>query len=35
MHGGSLTAEALPDYVQALREQPFAFDGRLLGRKLP
>jgi flavorubredoxin len=33
MHGGSLTAEALPAYVKALREEPFAFDGRmLLGR---
>ena len=35
MHGGSLTAKALPNYVRALREQPFAFEGRLLRRELP
>jgi flavorubredoxin len=35
MHGGSLTAEALPNYIRALREQPFAFEGRVLGRELP
>jgi flavorubredoxin len=34
MHGGSLTREALPDYIRALREEEFAFDGRLLGRRL-
>jgi flavorubredoxin len=35
MHGGSVPAEALPGYVAALREEPFAFDGRLFGRALP
>ena len=34
MHGGSLTREALPYFVRALREEPFAYDGRLLGRAL-
>jgi flavorubredoxin len=35
MHGGSLTGESLPPFIRALREQPFAFDGMLLGRRLP
>jgi flavorubredoxin len=34
MHGGSLTREALPHYVRALREEPFAYAGKLLGRPL-
>jgi flavorubredoxin len=34
MHGGTLTAESLPPYVRALREQDFAFEGKLLGREL-
>jgi flavorubredoxin len=34
MHGGSLTADALPYYMRALREQPFAFQGKLIGRTL-
>ena len=32
MHGGSLTREAIPRYTRALRERPFAYDGRLFGR---
>lgn len=32
MHGGSLTRDAIPYYTRALREQPFAYDGRLFGR---
>jgi flavorubredoxin len=32
MHGGSLTREAFPHYVRALREEPFAYRGKLLGR---
>jgi flavorubredoxin len=32
MHGGSLTREAIPRYTRALRERPFAYDGKLLGR---
>ena len=35
MHGGSVPAAALPQYITALREEPFAFDGRLFGRELP
>lgn len=35
MHGGSLPAEAVPGYIEALRNEPFAFDGRLMGRALP
>lgn len=35
MHGGSLSREALPDYVRALREEPFAYQGKVLGRELP
>jgi flavorubredoxin len=34
MHGGSLTREALPYFVRALREEPFAYQGKLLGRPL-
>jgi flavorubredoxin len=34
MHGGSLTREAFPHYVRALREEPFAYQGKLLGRAL-
>ena len=35
MHGGSVPAEALPRYIAALREESFAFAGRLFGRELP
>ena len=35
MHGGSLSADALPGYTMALRTLPFTFDGRLFGRQLP
>jgi flavorubredoxin len=34
MHGGSLPREAAPSYLKALREQRFAYDGKLLGREL-
>lgn len=34
MHGGTLTREALPRYVQALRDQDFAYHGVLLGREV-
>jgi flavorubredoxin len=34
MHGGTLTQAALPSYIRALREQRFAFEGTLLGRKV-
>jgi flavorubredoxin len=34
MHGGTLTGEVLPRYHKALREQPFAFEGKTLGRPI-
>jgi flavorubredoxin len=34
MHGGTLTGQVFPRFASALREQPFAFNGRLLGRAL-
>ena len=35
MHGGTIAGEAIPRYTRALRERPFAFDGKLLGREVP
>ena len=35
MHGGTLTGEILPRYTKALREEPFAFQGKSLGRPIP
>jgi flavorubredoxin len=35
MHGGSLQREAIWYYVRALREEPFAYRGKMLGRELP
>ncbi len=35
MHGGTIAGEAIPHYTRALREQPFAYQGMLLGRELP
>jgi hypothetical protein len=35
MHGGTLSGEALRYYARALREERFAFEGKLLGRELP
>jgi flavorubredoxin len=35
MHGGTLTGEILPRYIRALREERFAFEGKVLGRELP
>jgi hypothetical protein len=32
MHGGSLDRDTLPDYTRALREEPFGYQGKLLGR---
>lgn len=34
MHGGTLAAEAFPRYVAALREQPFAYCGTVMGRAI-
>ena len=35
MHGGSLPREVWPRYVDGLRSEPFAFEGKLFGRMLP
>ena len=35
MHGGTLTPEALPRYVDALRNERFGFQGKSLGREIP
>lgn len=35
MHGGSLPGEVVPDYTHALRNEEFAYDGRLFGRVVP
>jgi flavorubredoxin len=34
MHGGTITREAAPAYVRALREQDFGYRGKLLGREV-
>ena len=34
MHGGTLAGAAIPHYTRALREQPFAYEGKLLGREI-
>ena len=34
MHGGSLARETIPNFVRALHEEPFAFQGKVLGREL-
>jgi flavorubredoxin len=34
MHGGSLLKEAVPSYTQALRNEAFAFEGKLFGRAI-
>lgn len=35
MHGGSLSGDTIPHFVRALREEPFAYQGKVLGRELP
>jgi flavorubredoxin len=35
MHGGSFARETAPHFIHALREEPFAYQGKLLGRELP
>ncbi len=35
MHGGSLPSAVVPQYMQALRTESFAFAGKLFGRVLP
>ncbi len=34
MHGARIPAEALAPYVRALREQPFAYNGTLMGKEV-
>ncbi|HZP32385.1 MAG TPA: hypothetical protein VFB23_03395 [Candidatus Acidoferrales bacterium] len=34
MHGGTLTGQIFPRFTSALREQPFAYNGELLGRAI-
>jgi flavorubredoxin len=34
MHGGTVAGDAIPRYTRALREQPFAYQGALLGRQV-
>ena len=35
MHGGCLDGGTLKPYIKALREHPFAFDGKVFGRTFP
>jgi flavorubredoxin len=35
MHGGSLPEEVIPRYINALRKENFAFEGKIFGRELP
>jgi flavorubredoxin len=35
MHGGSFARRLAPKFYRALREEPFAYAGRLFGRELP
>ncbi len=35
MHGGSLPVDVFPAYFTALRNEPFAYEGKLMGRVLP
>jgi hypothetical protein len=35
MHGGSLPRETIPPFVRALREESFAYQGKVLERELP
>src|SRR5918992_4595183 len=35
MHGGSLPKEVVPDFTRAIREEEFAFEGKIFGRMIP
>jgi len=35
MHGGSLPKKVVPNYTRALREEGFAFEGKIFGRMIP
>jgi hypothetical protein len=34
MHGGSLEGATIEHYTRALRDEPFAYQGKLLGREV-
>ena len=34
-HGGSLPKEVVPNFARALREEEFAFEGKIFGRMIP
>jgi flavorubredoxin len=34
MHGGSLKRETIPQFTRALHDEPFAYEGKLLGREV-
>jgi hypothetical protein len=35
MHGGSLPRDVMSDYTRALKDEPFAFEGKVFGRTIP
>ena len=35
MHGGSLPKDVIPDYTRALKNEAFAFEGKVFGRTIP
>lgn len=35
MHGGTVSGNVLPAYIRALRERPFAYRSKLMGRDIP
>jgi hypothetical protein len=35
MHGGSLPKEIVPEYIRALRNEPFAYEGKVFDRTPP
>jgi flavorubredoxin len=35
MHGGSIARQTIPSFIRALREEPFAYRGKVLGREIP
>jgi hypothetical protein len=35
MHSGSLPRDVVPAYTRALKNEPFAFEGKVLGRTIP
>ena len=35
IHGGSLPRDVISDYTRALKDELFAFDGKVFGRTIP